>query len=373
MPDVVVVGGGVVGAAVTYRLATAGARVTLLEAGQLGSGTSGMSIAWINSNDKPPLEYHELNTGGMAEHATLAREFGAAPWLHLTGHLEWVDDPAAAQQLEDKVSRLQAWGYQAELLTPREARQLEPDLAIPDGTAFVASYPAEGYVDPVLFIGVLTRAAERAGASVQTRAPVASFLQQGSRIKGVVTEDGTEYAADVVVLCAGPWTDRVAAQAGLDVPLAPATGLFVITAPAPISLRAIVHAPGITVRPDGAGRLMMRSPDVEATVTPETPTMPIPSECDRILRRAVEILPKLDGTPLEAARIGVRPMPRDGYPIVGWAPEREGLYMVCTHSGVTLAPLLGRIAAREIMDGVVDPRITGFRPERLVTAVPRVE
>lgn len=371
MTKVVVVGAGILGAAVTYRLATAGAQVTLLEAGRLGGGTSAMSVAWLNSNDKPPLEYHELNTGGLAEHQILETEFGVAPWLHWSGHLEWVEDEAARAKQRDKITRLHAWGYQAELLSPGEARRIEPDLAIPD-SAEVAYYPREGYVDPVLFIGALTRAARRAGADVQDFSPVVEISRDGSRITGVVTQDGTRHAADVVVLCAGHWTDQVAELADVDVPLAPATGLFVVTAPAPASLRAIVHAPGITIRPDGAGRLMMRSAAIERLVTPDTPTMPIPAGCDQILERAVEVVPALAGTPLEAARIGVRPMPSDGYPLVGWVPNRTGLYILCTHSGVTLAPLLGRLTAREILDGTSDARLSKFRPERLVGERARV-
>src|SRR5690348_14712217 len=89
MIEIVVIGGGIIGASVAYRLTQAGARVTLLEAGHLVGGTSGASFAWLNANNKPPLAYHILNTGGMAEHRILAAEFGSAPWLHLDGNIEW--------------------------------------------------------------------------------------------------------------------------------------------------------------------------------------------------------------------------------------------------------------------------------------------
>src|SRR6476469_4279851 len=128
MADIVVIGGGIIGASVTYRLALAGARVTLLEAGNLAGGTSGASFAWLNANNKPPLAYHILNTGGMAEHRILASELGAAPWLHLDGNIEWAADEAGHAALMEKVDRLRGWGYQAEILTTAELRALEPDL-----------------------------------------------------------------------------------------------------------------------------------------------------------------------------------------------------------------------------------------------------
>lgn len=77
--EVVVIGGGIVGTATAYRLAEGGARVTLVDAGELGRGTSASSFAWLNSAHKRPRAYHDLNVAGMAEHAALGREFGAAP------------------------------------------------------------------------------------------------------------------------------------------------------------------------------------------------------------------------------------------------------------------------------------------------------
>ena len=77
--DVIVIGAGSVGANVAYRLAARGARVTVLEAGAPGGGTSGVSFAWTNSFNKTPRDYHDLNTAGMAEHRALVQELGAAP------------------------------------------------------------------------------------------------------------------------------------------------------------------------------------------------------------------------------------------------------------------------------------------------------
>jgi len=142
--EIVVIGGGVVGVSVAYRLVRAGAEVTLLEAGCLAGGTSAATFAWINSNDKTPLEYHRLNTAGMAEHARLRQEFGAAPWLHVDGNIEWADDSPASAALRSKMARLQGWGYGAELLPIEALREIEPALLPPDGVTEFAFYPLEG-------------------------------------------------------------------------------------------------------------------------------------------------------------------------------------------------------------------------------------
>src|SRR3974377_2067012 len=76
------IGAAVRGARVAYRLAQAGAAVTVLEAARIGGGTSGISFAWTNAHKKPPKPYHDLNVAGMNGHAAISDEFGATPWWH---------------------------------------------------------------------------------------------------------------------------------------------------------------------------------------------------------------------------------------------------------------------------------------------------
>ncbi len=365
--EIVVIGGGVVGASVAYRLAQAGAAVTLLEAGRLAGGTSAATFAWINSNDKEPLEYHRLNTAGMVEHARLRQEFGTAPWLHVDGNLEWGDDSAASAALRRKVARLQGWGYEAELLPIGALRELEPEVVPPDGVTEFAFYPLEGYVDVPVLVGVLARAAENLGAKIRIGRRVAAFAAEHGRVRAVVTEGGERFRADLVVNCAGRWAGEVAALGGAHIPMAPTTGLLAISFPSPVGLRSIVHSHAVNLRPDGAGRIMMRAGEFDPTVREDTPVVPLPAACHQILERARRVLPGLAGTSVEAARVGLRPIPKDGYPLVGPPPGTAGTYVVCTHSGVTLGPLLGRLVADEVVRGVVDPRLRPFRPERLVS------
>jgi len=96
-----VIGAGVMGASVAYRLAQAGAAVTVLEATRIGGGTSGISFAWTNAHKKPPKPYHDLNVAGMKAHAALADEFGATPWWHGGGSLEWEAESDRAAQREN--------------------------------------------------------------------------------------------------------------------------------------------------------------------------------------------------------------------------------------------------------------------------------
>src|SRR5215475_13341773 len=127
MSRIIVIGAGVMGASVAYRATLGGASVTVLEAGRIGGGTSTCSFAWTNSNDKEPRAYHDLNVAGMKAHAALADEFGATPWWHGGGSLEWEAEPDRAAQREN-IEQLRSWGYAAEWLTLRQVQELEPDI-----------------------------------------------------------------------------------------------------------------------------------------------------------------------------------------------------------------------------------------------------
>src|SRR4029077_10258924 len=131
MTKMIVIGAGVIGASVAFRLAQAGADVTVFEATRIGGGTSGgasgVSFAWTNAHKKPPKPYHDLNVGGMKAHAALRDEFGATPWWHGGGSLEWGPEAARAAQRE-KVEKLQSWGYAAEWIDRKKVHELEPDI-----------------------------------------------------------------------------------------------------------------------------------------------------------------------------------------------------------------------------------------------------
>ena len=132
---VVVVGGGAIGAPLAYRLAQAGATVTVVERAWPGAGTSGRTFAWINGVDKPPRDYHRLSMRSIRDHEDLADELDG-DWVHVTGSLHWAPaaDALRTADLERTMRQLLGWGTRVDRLTPAEvARELEPDLRIDPG------------------------------------------------------------------------------------------------------------------------------------------------------------------------------------------------------------------------------------------------
>jgi glycine/D-amino acid oxidase-like deaminating enzyme len=361
----IVIGAGVMGASAAYRLAQAGAAVTVLEATRVGGGTSGISFAWTNAHRKPPKPYHDLNVAGMKAHAALAEEFGATPWWHGGGSLEWVPEADRAAQRAN-VDELQSWGYAAQWISRREVQELEPDIdpaAI--GDAPVAFFPDEGWLDPVVYAHAMLSAARlRHGAKIVCGARVAELNLAGDRVTGVRLADGTPYEADIVVNCAGRWTNETTREAGLHLPLAPTVGFLVFTPPVAAGLGRVVRTTLIDARPDGAGRLMLHWNATDATMKFDTPLSPQMPQARDLVRRARQLLPSIGAVEPEAVRIAIRPIPADHFSAIGPMPRVSGYYLAITHSGVTMSPFLGRAMADEIVHGRQRTELADFRPAR---------
>ena len=105
----VVIGAGVLGVCVAARLAEAGIGVTLLEQAEPGRAATRSSFAWLNSNDKMPRAYHDLNHAGMRAWAGLSASLGGAAWYRPAGNIEWAATAAGRAQLAARVARLAAW------------------------------------------------------------------------------------------------------------------------------------------------------------------------------------------------------------------------------------------------------------------------
>lgn len=364
MTSIIVIGAGVIGASVAYRLAQGGASVTVLEATRIGAGTSGTSFAWVNSHGKTPRAYHDLNVAGMKAHAALREEFAATPWLHLNGSLEWADEAGQAVQRE-RLERLRGWGYAAEWISQAQLRELAPDIdPAAVGDAPVAWFPEEGWVDPVVYAHAMLAAARRLGARVEIGARVMRTELRSGRVGGVTLADGRTLGADVVVNCTGRWADDAGLDPALRIPLAPTAGLLAFTPPVAVGLDRLLKAPGCDIRPDGAGRLLVcRNDDEFDPATAPRPSVDLP-ELRELFRRARAILPAMGPVEPEAVRLGIRALPKDSYSAVGPLPQVEGYYAVVTHSGVTLAAFLGAAVADELLRGASRPELATFRPAR---------
>ena len=363
---ILVIGAGVIGASVAYHLAKAGAAPLVVEAGDVGSGTSSGSFAWLNAHDKQPRDYHDLIMRGNRAHRALGEEIGNPTWLHLSGCLEWwPSDPDRAESQRQRVARLLGWGHQVDWLTAADLLALEPDIdpaAVAE--ADIVFYPTDGSVDTDAFTHVLIREACRHGAEVRVGQAVQGLTTTGSRVTGVELASGERIEADHVVNCMGRWANRFAETVGFAVPLEWRPGLCAITHPIPANLNRVIKAPGCYIKPDGGGRLRLHAKSTDRALGPiDMPDCGV-QQSGELVRLAAQVIPSAQDAEIASVRVVVRPYPVDGKPSVGAVPGIDGYYLAVTHSGVSLSPLVGRAVADELVRNRLSTDFAAYRPER---------
>jgi glycine/D-amino acid oxidase-like deaminating enzyme len=376
LADVVIVGGGILGAALACELSRR-YTVALLEARQLAGGASGNGFAWINATTKDEDEtYHRLNAQAMAHYNALAAQFGPNRiGIAGGGALFWVTTENAAERdaLRQRAARLQSWDYPVALLDRAELQALEPEVRFPETTMEGLFAPADRWVEPQRLIRFLIEQARQRNADIREFCPVTGFTQSVTGgISTVETAQG-RIATRQVVLAAGLQTPALVAKIGEDsrlVPVEPLPGLLVETPPdtAVGQIHRILHPPDsqrLRLRPTPAGGLLIGADDTDALVQAQ-PEMSLPAAAPRSLyARARQILPGLPDLEVRAmGRVCVRPMPADGYPIIGALPSVKGVYVAVTHSGITLGPYLARLLAEEILTGQPPAPLRPYRPTR---------
>jgi glycine/D-amino acid oxidase-like deaminating enzyme len=356
VPDVVVIGGGIIGTASAYELARRGASVTLLERDELAAGASGRNLGYVDTSKDPVL-------------APLSRR-------SLERYLEVVEDPPTPVFLDrepigtlavtidpDEVPDLRAWaeaaganGTPVERVDDRLA-VLEPGLS-PD--VVEAYLIGEGHrVDPLALTVCFGALAREEGAEIRHHLPARRLVTRGERVTGVVTDDGV-LSADVVVLAAGPWSGAIVRPIGIRLRVAAARGWLIQTAPERppirhwiqsgarrlldgedpviaaepgpllVSLREFGEAaetrdvsPMIHPAPDGS---ILAGSSREPSLAADTFELEIPR---RIATEAARLVPALADAPVVATWSGVRPVSPDERPMLGRLAD--GLFAATGH------------------------------------------
>ena len=370
--DVVVVGAGIIGLALAWRLQEAGLATVVLEAGRAGGGTSSATFAWINATSKTGEEaYHRLNAGGVGAWHALAHEHGAETLgLCGRGSLQWTTrkETAFYTALQADRAVLQGFDYPAEWMDRIAIRATVPafeDLP-PDAEGLWA--PADRWLEVDRFLAVARERFFAAGGVLLEEDPVLGRDDDGR----VRTAKGA-IAAERVVVAAGTASTEVLRRLGHPgLPAKAVPGFLVETPPTPLGERldAVLWSPDpaeIHIRPTAAGGLLIGADDLDAVVGAGGDADAVQGAKQELLARAVRWFPRLPQVALANElgwRIGHRPMPRDGRSIVGPLAADPSVFVAVTHSGVTLAPYLAVLLTAWLASGRRPKPLASFGPER---------
>ncbi len=365
-PKVAVVGGGVIGVSSAYHLARSGARVWLVTEGAPASGASGRSLSWLNSAGIRSEHYHRFRMIGIDRYRTLLAGQPTVDWLRFDGGLRW-QAADNAQTLHQAHLHEVACGYDSQLLTPDEVAVRIPGIDAAAIPAVGAIWnPGEGWVDLSSLINYLTAGLIELGGELITDAGIAFVKASGGRVRAIATEHYGDINVDAALLATGSNVPHMVAGFGVAIPDATTTALLIKTQPVESRLRVVVNAPRVSLRPtpDGAfavdadwatPRIEVR-PDGTYGVSAET--------IEELLAEASQVLTGTPSLRVKTYGIGPKPVPGDGEPVLGPLGDVRGLHVAFTHSGATLAMIIGELLAYEITTGEPHPLLAPFRPDR---------
>ena len=392
--EILIIGGGMAGSATAFQLASYGREVTLLERGEIASEASGQNMGglggagWGNMPDL--LSY--LTMGSLEIFKQLQIDMGFDMEFRQSGALTGIHTGEQFDYIEDRVHALTANGYDAELLSPREARAIEPGLN-PDLPGYMY-LPGRGQADPVKSTRAFAAAARSAGAAIETGQNVTGISIQGNGEYRVRTTNA-EFGCRTLVLAAGSWCGPVGAMLGLNIPIKPIRGqmwatdklsprIFHVLSSAESSFAWSIDngaddttPPNLTHKGDRRltrhlyGRQRKNGEIIFGGDRQDLgyDTTPDPAGIEVNKGHAAAVVPFVADLPVARTWAGLMPFSVDGSPIIGRIPLRDNLYIVSglASSGFGRGPMAGKLAADFIHSGHMPRVLAEADPARCVT------
>ena len=364
-PDVVVIGGGIVGTSAAAYLAEAGRSVVLVEQTEIAAGASGRNSGVVQHPFDPVLVGLHIETLDLYRDLT-GFELPAKP----AGLLSVTSDVDGVRRLTDEIAATHPQ-LGPRFISADELRSLEPSIA----TGMAACRLDIGYpVGPAHATRAFAARAERAGVEIRVGRS-ASISRTGGHVDGVVV-DGERIRAGDVLVASGPWSPAIVDPSGAWRPIVRRWGVVVQVSLASPPIHVLEEAeisiePGVEEDDDPAGHafslvtatgvsslgstFLADEPDVKATV---------PS----LIRRGSRFVPAIAEAPIGPARLCARPLSLDGRPLIGRIPGTRGLWIAAGHGpwGISTGPASGRLIA-DLIAGRTDNPPSALDPARFAT------
>jgi glycine oxidase len=367
-PKTVIIGAGVVGLGIAWRLAQAGCPVTVYERAEAGHGASwaaaGMLAAAVET-EPGEEELLALTLESQRMWPGFARELEAAAGISVGYRDEGTmvvaltrDD---AEQLRFTYDFQKSLGLQLEWLSGADARRLEPHLR--PGIPGAVLSPRDHQVENRRLALALATAAQSAGAVLHEHQAVREVEVSGARVRAVVTDHGRD-PADIIVLAAGAWSREIAGIPPAYLPpVRPIKGQMLalrMDDAAPL-LRHVVWLPRGYLVPRGDGRLVVGG-TVEERGFDDTLTA---GGMLALLEGAWRAMPAIEELPIVETWVGFRPGSRDDAPMLG-PSGIEGLVVATGHhrNGILLTPVTAEVISAYVLTGRLPDAVGPFTPER---------
>ncbi|HEU5287519.1 MAG TPA: FAD-binding oxidoreductase [Candidatus Limnocylindria bacterium] len=363
--EVVIVGGGVVGASIAWHLASRGVRdIVVIERDRLGSGSTSRNAGGVRLQFSSEINVR-LSQRSLPRWERFAEEMGVDPAFHQVGYLFLVTSDADAGAFERSLALWSRLDVPARRIDAQEARALFPELKV-DDVRFATFCPKDGHLDPTALLnGYVARAREK-GVRFREGEPVTAIDRVGDRVSAVRTPQGT-IACATVVNAAGPWAAQVGALAGVDLPIQPLRRQIFVTDPVP----GLDHEFPLTVemattfyfhRESGGVLMGMVDPADRPGFDDSLNWDFLPT----MVERALDRVPVLERANVKTGWAGFYEDTPDKHPIIGNVKALPGFVCAAGFSGHGLmhAPAAGEAVAELITDGRTTLDISRLAYER---------
>jgi glycine oxidase len=372
-PNVAIIGAGVIGLGIAWRLAQRGAVVTVFDKGAAGAGAShaaaGMLAACVEAE---PGEEALVALGRVSQAlwpafaAELEQASGTPVDLRTEGTLVLALTADDQARLSHDLAFQQSLGLPLEWISAADVRRREPHLGARLAGAVFS--PEDHQVDNRKLAGALRVAAQAAGATLREHTAVERILLAGGRAAGVVLADGTRLGADAVVLAAGAWSRGIEGlPPELRPPVRPVKGQMIalrMDARAPL-VNHVIWAPGVYLVPRKDGRLLIGATVEEKGFDAALTAGGVLA----LLEAAWRAVPALEELPIDEMWVGHRPGSRDDAPILGPAPVDGLVYATGHHrNGILMTPVTADAIASFVLNGEIDTAVAPFGLARFARA-----
>jgi glycine/D-amino acid oxidase-like deaminating enzyme len=342
-PRIIVVGGGIAGASITWHLAKRGACVTLLEKlASAGLETTQKSFSWVGTGASSPLDNRdifEFRRKALGDYSYLREELGLSFPAMTKGAIIWKSTSEATKSFVHAHNNA---GSKLELISRSRLRQLEPSLRnLPEVAAFAVDDFA---VDPIELTNSMLNSAQGYGASISFDTDVLTIEKNAGGVCGVRTESGFQ-EADVVVLANGTSVNSLINQDDLHIPLESSPAVLLRFRVQEQLVQHVLTCPDLEIRQAKDGLLLVAE---NLPIDGQAGLARLAENVEYLIRKNYLIAKTVE---LESIEIGNRPYPVGEWPTVGFLSGASGLFVAVGHPGVILAPFIGRAASSEILDG----------------------
>jgi len=370
--DAVIIGGGVIGCAIAWRLAQAGMRIAVIERGDVGceaSYAAGGMLAPLAEADAANDFFH-LAVGSRAMYAGFARELKEASGLDIEYRTEGTLYLSLTEDDDEELDHRWQWQHAAGLnvkrLTAACVRKLEP--LVNEKLRWALKFPDDHQVNNRLLAAALHAAARTSGVEFQTQTEVERLLiesRAGSQqVVGIGTIGG-EVRSKTVIIAAGSWSSLLKAEGSGAFPpcqIEPVRGQMMAVEMTAQSVNHVIYSRRSYVIPRLGGFLIAGSTSERVGYDKRVTADGVAS----ITERAAEILPGFGNLPIVETWAGLRPYAPDGLPVLGADPHISGLIYATGHyrNGILLTPITAKAISELVLHGESSIPLQPFTPQR---------